>query len=197
MTDVPSLIDVRDNLEFVRERTDDDDVVDTVDRIEDRLDGFAARDDADRQGVLDEIDNELLRLETLTDGRVEQRVRAARNRVHIYRDARAGAGDAEDVVPVDLSVDPPGGEATLASATPESGEATVELTVVAEDEAERFDVVVAFRDEDGNVVEVVEAGEATVEAGGEETVTLSTTVPRTATDVEAWALAADRRSPAR
>lgn len=191
MTDLPAMIDVRDNLEYVRRTTDRDDVTETLDTVDDRLERFAAREDVDRQGILDEIDNELLSIEQRTDGDVERRIRASRNRIQIYRDARAEADDT--IVPVDSKADLPGGATTVGDATTVDGEVEFELTVVNEGETRAFDVLIAFTDDDGDVVELVEAEGGTVASNEEVTVTVETAVPDDATSYEAWARG-DRRA---
>lgn len=192
MTDLPAMIDVRDNLEYVRRTTDRDDVAETLDTVDDRLERFAAREEADRQDVLDEISNELLGLEQRTEGDVERRVRASRNRIDIYRDARAEADDT--IVPVDSEATLPAGATTVGDATTVDGEAEFELTVVNEGETRAFDALLAFTDEDGDVVELVEADGGTVASNEEETVTVETEVPDAATSYEAWARGDGRAS---
>ncbi|MFC4550717.1 MULTISPECIES: DUF7553 family protein [Halorussus] len=88
MSSLPPVIDIRDDLDAARESTGDD-LNDEFETIRDRLDAFAERDRAgsDSEGVLDEIDNQLLRLEERTDGDASRRIAAARNRIHIYRDS--------------------------------------------------------------------------------------------------------------
>lgn len=190
MTDLPAMIDVRDNLEHARRTTNDDDVAESIDTVDDRLETFAARDEADQQGILDEIENELLRLEERTDGETEQRLRASRNRVRLYRDARADADDT--VIPVKSKANPPSEASNIADATPVSGEAEFRLTVVNEGETRAFDIVLAFEDDDGDMVELVEANSGTVESNDEVTVTITTTIPDAATSYEVWAIGDER-----
>lgn len=87
MTSLPALLDITDDLERARE-TANPDIEDDVDQIHDRLDAVSERTRADREGVIDEMDNELLRLEEQTDGETERRIRAARSRLQLYRDAK-------------------------------------------------------------------------------------------------------------
>lgn len=189
MTDLPAMIDVRDNLAYARRATDDDDVAASIDTVDDRLETFAARDEAGQQDILDEVENELLGLEERTDGETARRLRASRNRVRLYRDARADAADT--VVPVESKVGLPADASTLADATPVGGEAAFRLTVVNEGKTREFDVVIAFED-DGDVVELVEADGGTVASNDEVTVTVETAIPDTATSYEVWARAAER-----
>ena len=183
MTDLPEMIDVRDNLEYVRQMTDEDDVVATVESVEERLETFADRDVADRQGVLDAVVNDLVQLQERTDGETAQRVQASRNRIRLYRDARA---DAENtLIPVELEADSPDGAATFADASPPDGEAAIRVTVVNEGERRPFDVRLAFTDDEGDVVDAVEADGGTVAQNEETTVTVETAVPDAATAYEA------------
>lgn len=183
MTNLPEMIDVRDNLEYVRRTTDEEDVEATVDSVEERLETFADRDAADRQGVLDAIVNDLIQLQERTDGETAQRVRASRNRIRLYRDARANAENT--LVPVELEIDSPDDAATFADASPPDGEAEVRVTVVNEGERRPFDVRLAFTDDEGDVVDTVEADGETVARNEETTVSVVTAVPDTATAYEA------------
>ncbi|WP_276298928.1 DUF7553 family protein [Halorussus lipolyticus] len=101
MSSVPAIIDIRDDLERARQHTDEE-VADEFETVRDRLDAFADRDLADREGVLDEIDNELLRMEELLDDEAGRAVRSARNRIHVFRDSLSGTD--EDFAVVDYGV---------------------------------------------------------------------------------------------
>lgn len=92
MASLPALLDITDDLERARE-TADADIDDDVEQLRDRLDAAAGRTRANREGVVDEMDNELLRLEERTGGEAERRIRAARSRLQLYRDARDDQGD--------------------------------------------------------------------------------------------------------
>lgn len=191
MTDVPAAVDVREELEDVRRGTDDEAVAETVASVRESLETFAQRDVADRQGVLDEVANELLRLEETTDGDAQRQVRAALNRVQQYRDARASADDA--VVPLTTDVDLPARAATLADAAPAAGAAEFEVTVVNEGPARTFDVRLAFADADGQRLETVETSDESVDAKGETTVSLAAEVPDAAASYDVRATATGGR----
>lgn len=72
-----------------RER-DDQDLRSAFEAAEDALEAAAEREPpaGDREGSLDVLDNALLRIETQVEGDAARRIRAARNRIRAYRDAR-------------------------------------------------------------------------------------------------------------
>lgn len=89
---LPAIIDVRDDLHRALEATDDEEseaLAAEIETVLDRLDAFENRDLAEREGVVDEIDNQLLRVEEqLADDEAARAIGSARNRLHIYRGTR-------------------------------------------------------------------------------------------------------------
>jgi hypothetical protein len=89
---LPAIIDVRDDLYRALEATDRDEseaLAEEIETVLDRLDAFQNRDLADRGGIVDEVDNQLLRVEEqLADDEAARAIGSARNRLHIYRETR-------------------------------------------------------------------------------------------------------------
>ncbi|UPV75114.1 FxLYD domain-containing protein [Halorussus limi] len=177
MASIPPIIDIRDDLRRAQDEADAD-VSDDFETVRDRLDAFGERDRADREGVVDEIDNQLLRVEELLDDEEATRaVRSARNRLHIYREsldqtdpnlAVVDSGvrqheepEADGVLPV--------GEVTLTATVANSG-----------DDAEVVPVV-GFYDGDGEELESVRGPAFDLEAGTEGQIELEVDVPSDAT----------------
>ncbi|WP_134672052.1 DUF7553 family protein [Halorussus marinus] len=165
MTPLPALIDIRDDLARAIEETDgDDDLRSELRTVSDRLDAFEERDRADRGGIVDEVDNQLLRVEERLDDEAAARaVQSARNRLHIYRESRqqtdanlavvdstvrdSGGPDADEVVPV--------------------GEVTVAVTVANTGADTEIVPIVTFYDDRAAEVESVRGPEFAL-AGGEQ-----------------------------
>lgn len=190
MTDVPYVLDIKDDLERAREATDAD-VGEEISAVGERLDAYADRTDAtggridadaggasaDPEGVLEEIENELLRLEELTDGTAERRLRSARNRVHVFRDAIAAAPSGVAVLEAKTRLADAGAEVETEEV---SGEATEFWLTLANDTGERQRVTVTldlYADGD-RVTSYV--SETTVGADEQKTVTVIAEVPEEA-----------------
>ena len=164
MASVPPIIDIRDDLNRARTETDAEFVEEEFETVRDRLDAFAERDVADREGIVDEIDNQLLRVEERLDQDDPEAARAiqsARNRIHIYRRSVENSDENLAVVESDVRQhEGAAGEQPLPA-----GEVTMTVTVAnAGDDAEVVPVV-RFYDEDGDELESVR-GPAFESAGG-------------------------------
>lgn len=179
MSSLPPILDIRDDLNRAQEAADAE-ADEEFRTLRDRLDEFAERDAASREGVLDEIDNQLLRLEELLGGEAARSIGAARNRIHNYRRARDETVD--DVAVVTSSArergaeDPERTEAVLPV-----GEATVSVTVAnAGDDREVVPVVTLF-DERGDELETVRGESARLPAGEQRQFEVTLAVPSDAT----------------
>lgn len=151
---LPPILDIRDDLYRAFEATGEDEALgEEIETVLDRLDAFEDRDAASRTGVIDEIDNQLLRVEErLDDESASRAIQAARNRIHIYRESREAT--AEDLVVVESTVEER--EDADADGLLPVGEVTVALTVAnAGDDAEEVVPVVTLYDEGGDEVEAV------------------------------------------
>lgn len=173
MESLPAVLDVRDDLRRIRDAVDDadddrrDDLAATVESIRERLAAVPERDRADREGVLQEIEDELLVLEERLDGHPAEHARAARNRVRRYRDAAASTADPLVVTATgfrnvdDEATDLPAGDAVLTVTLVNDGDEPRDgvLTVVfyAPDGT-------ALDEQVGPAVEVAPGDQVTVEA---------------------------------
>ncbi|WP_135805238.1 DUF7553 family protein [Halorussus marinus] len=165
MTPLPALIDIRDDLARAIEETDgDDDLRSELRTVSDRLDAFEERDRADRGGIVDEVDNQLLRVEERLDDEAAARaVQSARNRLHIYRESRQQT-DANLAV-VDSTVRDSGGPG--ADEVVPVGEVTVAVTVANTGADTEIVPIVTFYDDRAAEVESVRGPEFAL-AGGEQ-----------------------------
>ncbi|PSP56104.1 hypothetical protein BRC82_02930 [Halobacteriales archaeon QS_1_67_19] len=153
-----------------------------LETAEERLDAFAERDRTDRGGIVDEIDNQLLRLEErVDDGAAARSIQSARNRLHIYRENREAIDD--NLAVVESAVRPRDRDAE--GAVLPVGEVTLTATVANTGEATEVVSTVTFYDEDGDELESVRGPEFFIEAGGQETVEFSPDVP---SDAAAYAV---------
>ncbi|NHN59933.1 MULTISPECIES: hypothetical protein [Halorussus] len=173
MASIPPILDIRDDLRRAREAADAD-VRDDFETVRDRLDAFGERDLADREGVVDEIDNELLRVEELLDDDEASRaIQSARNRIHIYRESREQT--AEDFAVVDSSVDE--SDEPAADGVLPVGEVTLSVTVANTGDDAEVVPVAAFYDEHGDEVESVRGPAFDLPAGVEERIHVDVEVP--------------------
>lgn len=183
---LPDILDIRDDLNRALEETDEDEELgEEIDSVLDRLDAFVERDAADREGVIDEIDNQLLRVEE----RLEQddsdaaesaarSIQSARNRIHIYRENREQT--AENLVVVDSGIRQRNDEAVVEGTLP-VGEVTVSVTVANTGEETDVVPVVTFYDENGNDLGSVEGPEFALAEGTEEQFEMEIDTPSDAT----------------
>lgn len=160
MASLPPLLDVRDDLRTARQEADAD-VNDDVASIIERLEEVPERDPGGQDAMIDEIDNELLRLEEQLDGDPARRIGAARNRLRIYRHAMGESSEHLAVIDTEFRSGDAGPGAVPADVRNE--EATVEATVLNEAAPREAVPVVTFRDGGDELKEVtgspVELGE--------------------------------------
>lgn len=173
MADVPRVIDIRDNLQRAKEESDGD-LTEELDAIESQVEEFADRTQTDEEGVLDTIDNRLLKLETRAEGTAEEQIRAARNRIHIFRESRGGTAGDVSVIDVETRY----ADAGTDRVEGDIGEEEVEFWVVLANEGEEQSVTVEipfYRDDDE--VGRVRGEPIRLGSNEQETVTLITEVP--------------------
>jgi hypothetical protein len=154
MSAIPPLLDVRDDLRSARQ-TADADVNDDIAAVIERLEELPERDSGTQDSLLDEVDNELLRLEEQLDGDAERHVAAARNRIQIYRHSLGGSSEHLLVVDTVFRSGESGPGAVPADVRNEEG--TVEATVLNETDPREVIPVVTFYDGDDELKEVTGA----------------------------------------
>jgi hypothetical protein len=154
MSSIPPLLDVRDDLRRARQ-TADADVNDDVASVIERLEALPERDPGTQDSLLDEIDNELLRIEEHLDGEAAQRVAAARNRIRIYR--RSLGGSSEHLLVLDTTFQSGESGPGAVPADVRNEEGTVEATVLNETGPREVIPVVTFYDGDDELKEVTGA----------------------------------------
>jgi hypothetical protein len=176
---LPVLIDIRDDLYRALEATDEDAALaEEIETMSDRLDAFEDRDRADRGGIVDEVDNQLLRVEEqLDDEEASRAIQSARNRLHIYRESRNQTD--QNLAVVDSSVrqhDEPEADGVLPVGV-------VTLTVTVANTGADTEVVptVTFYDEGADEVESVRGPEFGLPSGGQEQFEMDVDVPADAT----------------
>jgi hypothetical protein len=178
MERLPAILDVRDDLRAANdaaERDVDDDVADALGR----LDEYADRDRGDREGLLDDLDNELLRLEEqVSDEEATRRFQAARNRIRVFRGSLSGGGDGLAVVDTKLGKPDADGDRDVSDLRTEDVE--VAATVVNEGEARDVTVTVTFYDAESEEIRSDATETFALDGNAQETVTVSTTVPEDA-----------------
>jgi len=179
---IPPIVDVRDDLRRARDEADAD-VDDDFETVRDRLDAFAERDRADREGVVDEIDNQLLRVEEqLDDDEATRAVRSARNRLHVYRES-LGESD-EDLLVVDSGVrqhEEPEAERSDPDEPLPVGEVTLTVTVANSGDDAEVAPIVRFYDEAGEEVGSARGPAFDLAAGTEGRMKVDVDVPSDAT----------------
>ncbi|UPW01191.1 FxLYD domain-containing protein [Halorussus gelatinilyticus] len=182
MASIPPIIDIRDDLRRARDAADAD-VTEDFETVRDRLDAFGERDRADREGVVDEIDNQLLRVEELLDDEEATRaVRSARNRLHIYRESLSSSD--EGLLVVDSGVyqhEEPEAERGEVRRPLPVGEVTLTVTVANSGEDAEVEPIVRFYDEDGEELESASGPAFDLAAGTEGRMELEVDVPSDAT----------------
>lgn len=194
---LPPILDVRDDLrraladagdgdasdrgEF--ERSLDDDLADEYRAVVERLDEFAERDEADRQGLLDEIDNQLLRVEeTVQDDDASREIRAIRERIHVYRDDLGNPGANLVVETAELRT-PDGEPAEVGDLRGRSG--VLWARVLDNGSGRTVGVAATFVGEWGDVLSEGTSPAADLEPGETETFEFEVAVPEDAVD---WAV---------
>lgn len=180
MERLPAVLDIRDDLRAARESADRD-VDDDVEAVVGRLKEYTERDVGDREGLLDDIDNHLLRLqEQSSDEATAQRFQAARNRIHVFRDSLGGGAAGLAVIDADLTESDAESGAESRLDELRGSDATVHATVVNDGDAGDVVVEAGFYDDANEQVASVASDRFAMDAGDQQTVTLETSVPESA-----------------
>lgn len=172
MASLPAVLDIRDDLARAREEVDEEHRSE-LDEVGDRLEALADRDRADHEGVLDEIDNQLLRIETQVDREAQRRIHASRNRIHLYRQSLSKS-DGLTVLESRFR------EAEKTGGVPDGvtgGETELRVTVVNEETDRDVRLEAAFYGPDDDELETVGADVGRLVEGDQETFTLEVNVP--------------------
>lgn len=164
MPRIPDILDVRTDLEQAQE-TSDQDIGDDIDDVLDLIRTYEDRDYGSRQSLLDQIDEELLRLEEQAESdHTRLHVQAARNRIRLYRDAMSESATDFGILATELTAD-------------EDERATLQVTVVNSGEPRTVDVVVTFYDEDFEELETTRSDPIECGSNAEETVEMDVVLP--------------------
>lgn len=179
---LPPILDVRDDLRRALADASDD-VGDEYRAVVERLDEFVDRDDADRQGLLDEIDNQLLRVEEkVRDDDASRQIHAIRERIHVYRDDLSNPGANLVVEDADLRTSD-GDPADVGDLRGRSG--VVRARVLDNGSGRTVGVAVTFVGEWGDVLEEATSPATDLEPGETGTFEFDVAVPEDAVD---WAV---------
>ena len=180
MERLPAILDLRDDLRAASDAADrdvDDDVNDALDR----LDAYADREQGDREGLLDDVDNELLRLEEqVSDEEATRRFQAARNRIHVFRESMSGGGDGLAVVDTKLRRPDADDEGNRDVDDLRTEDVEVAATVVNEGEARDVTVTVTFYDAESDEIRSEATETFALDRNAQKTVIVPTTVPEDA-----------------
>lgn len=178
MTRLPEMLDIRDDLQPAKE-TAEHDIDEDIENILELLQTYEDREHGDRRGLLDRIDEELLRLEEQAQSdHTRLHLQAARNRVRIYRDTMSESVTDVGITTTDLST----GDA--------EDQATLHVTILNEGEPTTATVITTFYDEDFDEIETVHSEPVECDADTEMTVDLELEPP---TDYAHYASAVQKR----
>lgn len=180
-SDIPEIIDVRDDLDRAEEAASGD-LSGETGTVRDLLGDFAEGSAGDREGIVDSVDNELLRLEeqTESDGASEH-LQAARNRLQLFRDALADADGDLVVVTTRLEPDSHTNSGGTDVASFQGERVRLELTVANVDGPATGRPTVAFYDDESAEIGTFSADPVDFDEGEQRTVDLDASVPTDAT----------------
>lgn len=164
MTRVPEILDIQDDLQPARE-TAEHDIDEDVENVLDLLQTYEDREYGDRQGLLDRIDEELLRLEEQVESdHTRLHLQAARNRIRIYRDTMSKSATDIGITTSELTTDT-------------EDQTTLHVTILNEGEPTTVTVTVTFYDEDFTEIETARSEPVECDADTEETIDLKSEPP--------------------
>lgn len=197
MSSLPEVIDVRDDIEVAREESvaGSDARIAIAEAIE-RLEELERAESGERGGLLDDVENRLLRAEEQLGGDAERRLRSARNRIEQYRESLSRAGEGLAIldarlrrIETDDDSDRDVSPVEAGSEADERVETTV--TVVNEGEPRSVAALVTFRDDAGEPIS--ERRSDTIEFGADEqrSIQFETDRPAAAESHVATAVSAD------
>lgn len=165
MFEVPEILDIQNDLNRAKE-TSEQDIDKDIESVLDIIRSYEDREYGDRQGLLDRLDEELLRLEEQVESdHTRLHVQAARNRVRIYRDAMS-----------DLTTDL-GVITTKLNTADTEDQATLRVTVVNEGEPTIVDVTTTFYDEEIGEIKSIRSEPIECDANTETTISLDIVLP--------------------
>ena len=153
MAGVPKILDIRDDLRRAQDAAEGD-ISDDVQHVYGLLDTYAA-EDRSNEGTLDEIDEELLRLQEQESDDAAEYFQSARNRIKIYRNSLSGEG--EDFTVINTRREADGLQVTVVNNT---------------DEPVRGRVVITFLDDEGAELDTATSAVSEFDAHDQQTVTV-------------------------
>jgi|GEM_PF-5527916 len=193
LDDLPAVLDIRDDLRAALDESEVE-IDDDVSGIYDRLEDFTERDRASQEGLLDEIDNELLELQERCSGDAARRIEAARNRIHAYRDSLDGASENLAVLETTFRAVESETEVALSDLADEQG--AVSATVINESEPREIMLAATFYDADDETVEEAVGDDIRLDADEQRQIDVETRVPDDAEYYTVTVLDAGERSGA-
>jgi hypothetical protein len=164
-SDIPEIIDIRDDLDRA-EAAAARELSEETETVRDRLGDFPERSAGDREGIVDSVDNELLRLEEQAESDdASEYLQAARNRLQLFRDA---LGDADgDLVVVTTRLESDSHNSGGTDVTSFQGEQVrLELTVANVGGPAAGRPTVAFYDDENAEIETFSADPVEFDDGG-------------------------------
>ena len=165
MTQVPEILDIQDDLQPARE-TAEHDIDEDIENVLDLLQTYEDREYGDREGLLDRIDEELLRLEEQVESdHTRLHLQAARNRIRIYRDTMSKSATDVGITATDLTT------------ADTEDQTTLHVTILNEGEPTTVTVIVTFYDEDFTEVETTRSEPVECDADTEVTIDLELEPP--------------------
>lgn len=173
MRDIPYVIDVRDDLKRALAAAEAD-IDDEVAELHERLDEYAKRSYGNREELLETMESDLLRLEELTAGDASTHIRAARNRLRVYRDSR---GSASGVAVVETKARRAGEEAEAHDAMDGGDDAEFWLTIANEAESRTVVIQLTLYDSEGGELTSHASEPVEIGSGDQKTMTMLAPVP--------------------
>lgn len=165
MSKIPEVLDIQDDLNRAQE-TAEQDIDEDIENVRDVLQTYEDRDYGDREGLLDRIDEELLRLEEQLDSdQTQLHLQAARNRIRTYREAMSRSATDIGIITTDL---------TRADT---EDQATLHVTIVNDGEPTTVTVIVTLYDTNFTEIKTVRSEPVECERDAEVTVDLDLVLP--------------------
>lgn len=185
MADIPKIIDLSDDLDRAQAAADAD-LSGEIEAVDGLLEEFVAEPARDREGILDQIENELLALqERVGSDEASEHLQAARNRLELFRDAFADADT--DLVITTTRLEPAAGtpgEGTGVAAL-QGRRIHAELTVANVGGPTAGRPTVTFYDDANASVGTVVADPVEFDGGEQRTIGVDASVPEEATQYAA------------
>ncbi len=170
----PLLVDVRDDLRYLKENGDET-VRNRIDGIETELASLAGEDVLDRERSLDGIERALLAIRLENDGGIERRAIRARDRIRIYRRALENASEGLAVVDRKIRHAHTGHVASVAPLRDQDAE--IHATIHNEGRPRDVIAVATFYDRDHGRVSKARSRRTRIEEGTNRTARIPVHVP--------------------